>query len=100
MALAPAPHQTGTGGAAEVRYDTLALSVHDFLRGRGDGRLLRYRPPVTSPDGVRRPASTQVLLGGLYFANGVALGPNDVRWPAVGRGGGGQGGMRLSAGRP
>lgn len=40
-----------------------------ILEHRGGGRLLRYDPKTNSTD---------VLLGGLQFANGVALGPNDA----------------------
>ena len=37
---------------------------HDFLELRPHGRLLRYDPHT---------ATTEVLLSGLYMANGVAL---------------------------
>lgn len=40
----------------------------DFIEHAGTGRLLRY-----NPDG-----SVDELLQGLYFANGVALGPDDA----------------------
>jgi len=77
MGLAPAPHQRSTDVDAPLHYDTFALSVYDFLRGRGDGRLLRYDPFT------RR---TTTLLSGLYFANGVALGPDQVRHDGEGIG--------------
>lgn len=40
----------------------------DFLEHRGTGRLLRWNPDGTVDE----------LLDGLYFANGVALGPDDA----------------------
>lgn len=40
----------------------------DFLEHAGTGRLLRYNPDGTVDE----------LLDGLYFANGVALGPDDA----------------------
>ena len=40
----------------------------DMLEARPHGRLLRYRPATNQVD---------VLLGGLYFANGVALSQNE-----------------------
>ncbi len=46
----------------QPHYRTAILEHH------GDGRLLRYDPHT---------GSTDVLLDGLQFANGVALGPND-----------------------
>lgn len=46
----------------QPNYRTAILEHH------GDGRLLRYDPDT---------GSTDVLLDGLQFANGVALGPND-----------------------
>lgn len=38
--------------------------AHDFLEHKPHGRLLRYDPHT---------AATEVLLSGLYMANGVAL---------------------------
>ncbi|WP_406205342.1 SMP-30/gluconolactonase/LRE family protein [Streptomyces decoyicus] len=40
----------------------------DFLEHTGTGQLLRLRPDATTPE---------VLLDGLQFANGVALGPDE-----------------------
>lgn len=45
-------------------YDEL---MHDFFEHAGTGRLLRYDPAT---------GETETLLDGLYFANGVAVGPN------------------------
>jgi sugar lactone lactonase YvrE len=42
--------------------------LYDMLEARPHGRLLRYRPATNQVD---------VLLGGLYFANGVALSQNE-----------------------
>ena len=47
----------------QPHYRTAILEHH------GDGRLLRYDPAT---------GSTDVLLDGLHFANGVALGPGDA----------------------
>lgn len=41
----------------------------DILEHGGHGRLMRYRPDTRT---------TEVLLSGLQFANGVALGPDDA----------------------
>ncbi len=43
-------------------------SIYDFLEGKRTGRLLSYDPAS---------GSTEVHLDGLFFANGVALGPAD-----------------------
>lgn len=42
--------------------------LYDLLEARPYGRLLRYDPATRS---------TELLLGGLYFANGVALSPDE-----------------------
>ena len=42
--------------------------LYDMLEGRPNGRLLRYNPATNQVD---------VLLGELYFANGVALSQNE-----------------------
>lgn len=44
-------------------------SVFDFLEGRPTGRLLSYSPAS---------GQVQVHLDGLFFANGVALGPDEA----------------------
>jgi sugar lactone lactonase YvrE len=41
--------------------------MHDFFEHAGTGRLLRYDPAT---------GETETLLDGLYFANGIALGPD------------------------
>ena len=43
-------------------------SIYDFLEGQRTGRLLSYEPDS---------GNTKVHLDGLFFANGVALGPGD-----------------------
>ncbi len=43
-------------------------SIYDFLEGERTGRLLSYDPDT---------GNTEVRLDGLFFANGVALGPGD-----------------------
>ena len=43
-------------------------SIYDFLEGQRTGRLLSYEPAS---------GNTEVRLDGLFFANGVALGPDD-----------------------
>ena len=45
-----------------------AHSMYDFLEGRPTGRLLSYDPAS---------GETRVRLDKLFFANGVALGPDD-----------------------
>ncbi len=52
---------------ASTRHD-YHDSLHDFLEGRRTGRLLSYSPAT---------GETRVRMDGLFFANGVALGPND-----------------------
>jgi sugar lactone lactonase YvrE len=52
---------------ASTRYD-YAHSMYDFLEGQPTGRLLSYDPAS---------GETRVHLDKLFFANGVALGPND-----------------------
>jgi len=51
---------------------TNRFTLHDFtldaLEGRGNGRLFRYDP---------KNGQTTLLLDGLFFANGVAMGPDD-----------------------
>ncbi len=51
--------------SARFGYDE---SMYDFLDGRPTGRLLSYDPTRQE---------TRVHLDNLFFANGVALGPND-----------------------
>lgn len=52
---------------ASWKYDMEHLML-DFLEHAGTGRLLRYNPDGTVDE----------LLDGLYFANGVALGPDEA----------------------
>ncbi len=52
---------------ASRRWD-LEMNLFDFYERRPTGRLLSYRPGDAEP---------VVQLDGLYFANGVALGPNE-----------------------
>lgn len=49
-------------------WDTLQGSITDALRGEKRGRLLRYNPTN---------GSTDVLLDGIWFANGVAVSPDE-----------------------
>lgn len=42
--------------------------IEDFYEHRGNGRILRYEPST---------GRTEVLIEGLHFANGVALGPDE-----------------------
>lgn len=58
-AMAMAPVRTAGGG-----WTTMQLSLVDFYRGAGDGRLLAYDPGTHA---------VTTLLRGLYFANGVAV---------------------------
>lgn len=53
---------------ASWKYDMNHLMA-DFFEHAGTGRLLRYNPGSGAVD---------ELLAGLYFANGVALGPDDA----------------------
>ena len=52
--------------AAVYDFDHL---IYEFLEHKGTGRLLQYN--VTSGE-------TKVLMSGLHFANGVAVGPDDA----------------------
>ncbi len=47
---------------------TVGEYVYDLMEGRPHGRLLRFDPERGEPE---------VLLGGLFFANGVALAPDE-----------------------
>lgn len=47
-----------------VTWDTMSAFKRDLIRGEASGRLLRYKPETDSID---------VLLDGLWFANGVAV---------------------------
>lgn len=47
--------------------DQASYSLYDFLEGRPRGRLLRYDPST---------GSTEQLLDGLYFPNGIVLDPD------------------------
>lgn len=68
-AMAEAPHRSSSG-RKKHRWNTLALSVVDLLRGgRGTGRLLAHN---------LRTGATTTLLGDLKFANGVAIGSSSV----------------------
>jgi len=51
---------------ASHRYGMDQL-MHDFFEHGGTGRLLRYDPAT---------GSTETLVDGLHFANGIAVGPN------------------------
>ena len=52
---------------ASQRFDYTEVAL-DFFEGSRTGRLLRYDPAT---------GSTQVMMEGLFFANGVTLGPNE-----------------------
>lgn len=52
---------------ASARYDFHSVML-DFMEGQRTGRLLSYHPDT---------GETKVQLDGLFFANGVALGPRD-----------------------
>jgi len=52
---------------ASARYD-YHENIYDFLEGRPSGRLLSYNPSN---------GETRVHMTDLFFANGVALGPDD-----------------------
>ena len=52
---------------ASQRFDYTQVAL-DFFEGSRTGRLLRYDPATQQ---------TEVILGGLFFANGVTLGPNE-----------------------
>ena len=52
---------------ASQRFDYTEVAL-DFFEGSRTGRLLRYDPATDS---------TQVMMEGLFFANGVTLGPNE-----------------------
>lgn len=49
-------------------YDTMATYILNLAQGEKSGRLLKYDPKTKK---------TSFLLGGLHFANGVALGPKE-----------------------
>lgn len=57
-----APSAIRKGNA--VLYDTLGASIHDLLRGRRTGRLLRYDPASRK---------TIEIANDMWFANGVSL---------------------------
>ena len=52
---------------ASQRFD-YAQAALDFFEGSRTGRLLRYNPATQQTD---------VMMDGLFFANGVTLGPNE-----------------------
>jgi sugar lactone lactonase YvrE len=52
---------------ASARYDIYGF-MYDFLEAISTGRLLSYKPST---------GETEVRMDGLFFANGVAVGPND-----------------------
>ena len=52
---------------ASQRFDYTQVAL-DFFEGSRTGRLLRYDPATQQ---------TEVMMGGLFFANGVTLGPNE-----------------------
>lgn len=52
---------------ASQRFDYTEVAL-DFFEGSRTGRLLRYDPATDS---------TQVMMEGLFFANGVTIGPNE-----------------------
>ena len=52
---------------ASQRFDYTQVAL-DFFEGSRTGRLLRYDPET---------AESEVMMDGLFFANGVTLGPNE-----------------------
>jgi sugar lactone lactonase YvrE len=54
---------------ASSKFGPTLLAVDDILEHGGHGRLIKYDPAS---------GKTTVLLGGLQFANGVAVGPDDA----------------------
>ena len=52
---------------ASARFDYTHVAL-DFFEGSRTGRLLRYDPATSQ---------TEVMMDGLFFANGVTLGPNE-----------------------
>ena len=52
---------------ASQRFDYAQVAL-DFFEGSRTGRLLRYNPATQQTD---------VMMDGLFFANGVTLGPNE-----------------------
>ena len=52
-----------------LTWDTMTAFKRDLLRGEKTGRLLRYKPETDQVD---------VLLDGLWFANGVAVDPDET----------------------
>ena len=52
---------------ASERFDYTQVAL-DFFEGSRTGRLLRYDPET---------GQTEVMMDGLFFANGVTLGPNE-----------------------
>ena len=52
---------------ASQRFDYTQVAL-DFFEGSRTGRLLRYDPATRQ---------TEVMMDGLFFANGVTLGPNE-----------------------
>ncbi len=53
---------------ASERFDYTQVAL-DFIEGSRTGRLLRYDPATSQ---------TEVMMDGLFFANGVTLGPNEA----------------------
>lgn len=54
---------------ASSKFGPALLAVDDVLEHGGHGRLIKYDPAT---------GKTSVLLSGLQFANGVAVGPDDA----------------------
>lgn len=54
---------------ASAKFGPALLAVDDVLEHGGHGRLIKYDPAT---------AKATVLLSGLQFANGVAVGPDDA----------------------
>uniref|UniRef100_A0A7S3Q3Y1 Strictosidine synthase conserved region domain-containing protein n=1 Tax=Chaetoceros debilis TaxID=122233 RepID=A0A7S3Q3Y1_9STRA len=63
-----APERTPVDGEGFSSWDTMTAYKRDLLRARPTGRLLRYKPETNEVD---------VLLDGLWFANGVAVDRNE-----------------------
>ncbi|MGB1580848.1 MAG: SMP-30/gluconolactonase/LRE family protein [Nevskiales bacterium] len=54
---------------ASSKHDPSTHGMNDALEHGPHGRLLRYEPAT---------GATEVLLSGLYFANGIAVGPDEA----------------------
>jgi len=63
-----APERTPADAEGFSSWDSLTPYKRDVLRGKPTGRLLRYKPETNEVD---------VLLDGLWFANGVAVDRNE-----------------------